>query len=267
MGQFVKVEPEVKLFVEDIGEGQPIIFIHGWPVNHKMFEYQMNLLPQKGYRFIGIDLRGFGQSDKPAYGYDYNTLAHDIHMVVEALDLQDFFLAGFSMGGPISIRYATKYATDSLKQLILMGAAAPSFTQRDGYSLGMKKEEVDGLIGAIENDRPAAIADFGSNFFHTDVSDELAYWFHGLAMQASAHATIACAKSLRDEDLRNELSEIKVPTLLMHGKHDQICDYEFSVELNEHIQDSTFVTFENSGHGLVYDEKDKCNEVLLNLLA
>ncbi|MGG4166283.1 alpha/beta hydrolase [Rossellomorea vietnamensis] len=266
MGRYVEVEPHVSLFVEDIGIGQPIVFLHGWPLNHKMFEYQMNELPQKGYRFIGVDLRGHGQSDKPVHGYDYTTLAKDIDAVVKELNLQSFFLAGFSMGGPIAIRYATKFATDSLKRLILMGPAAPLFTQRDDFPYGIKKEEVDMLIRDLENDRPATLADISTDSFHSNVSDELSAWFDGLALEASAHATIACAKSLRDEDLRKELSDVGVPTLLMHGKHDQTCDFIFSVELHKHIKDSSLIPFEESGHRLVYDEKEKCNEELLKLI-
>ncbi|MFG6146745.1 alpha/beta fold hydrolase [Halobacillus sp. B23F22_1] len=266
MSHSIEVDHHVELFVQDIGEGQPIVFIHGWPVNHQMFEYQMNELPKKGYRFIGIDLRGFGQSDKPAFGYDYDTLAHDIKVVVEYLQLKNFYLAGFSMGGPISIRYATKYANDELAKLILIGAAAPSFTQRDGFNFGMPKEEVTGLIDAIKQDRPAALTEFGSNFYETTTSEALQEWFLGLGLQAAAHATIGCAESLRDEDLRGELDQIKVPVLLMHGKKDEICDYQFALELQKGIPDSQLITFEESGHGLVYDEKVKFNEELLKLL-
>ncbi|MCP3032223.1 alpha/beta hydrolase [Halobacillus sp. A1] len=266
MSHYIEVDHHVELFVQDIGEGQPIVFIHGWPLNHEMFEYQMNVLPQNGYRFIGIDLRGFGKSDKPSYGYDYDTLAHDIKIIVEYLQLENFYLAGFSMGGPISIRYATKYANDQLAKLILIGAAAPSFTQRDGYAYGLHKEEVDGLIYGITQDRPAALADFGTNFYNTRVSEPLKEWFLGLGLQASAHGTIACAASLRDEDLRGELDQIKVPTVIMHGKLDEICEYNFALELEKRIPSSTLISFEDSGHGLIYDERDKFNEELLKLI-
>ncbi|MTH55312.1 alpha/beta fold hydrolase [Bacillus mangrovi] len=266
MAHYIEVDANVKLFVEDIGEGQPIVFIHGWPVNHQMFEYQMNELPKKGYRFIGIDLRGFGQSDKPAFGYDYDTHAQDLKKVVEYLQLENFYLAGFSMGGPISIRYATKYADPNLAKLILIGAAAPVFTQRDGYEYGMKKEEVDELIAGIKADRPAALKEFGSNFFYSETSETLDQWFLNLGLQASAHGTIACAESLRDEDLRDEVGKVNVPTVIMHGTKDEICDYQFAVMLNESIENSTLITFEESGHGVVYDEKEKFNEELLKLL-
>ncbi|WP_431802128.1 alpha/beta fold hydrolase [Halobacillus andaensis] len=267
MSHFIEVDHHVELFVQDIGEGQPIVFIHGWPLNHQMFEYQMNELPKKGYRFIGIDLRGFGQSDKPAFGYDYDTLANDVKIIVEYLQLESFYLAGFSMGGPVSIRYATKYANEELAKLILIGAAAPSFTRQDGYEFGMPKEEVSGLIHSIKQDRPAALNDFGSNFYQSNISEPLHQWFLGLGLQASAHGTIACAESLRDEDLRGELDQIQVPVTIMHGKKDEICDYNFALELKQRISDSHLIAFEESGHGLIYDERDKFNEELLKLLS
>ncbi|WJE16947.1 alpha/beta hydrolase [Halobacillus sp. ACCC02827] len=266
MSHYIEVDHQVELYVEDIGEGQPIVFLHGWPLNHKMFEYQMNELPKQGYRFIGIDMRGFGKSDKPASGYDYDTLAHDVKTVTQYLQLKDFYLVGFSMGGPIAVRYATKYAGEELAHLILAGAAAPSFTKRDGYPYGMETEEVDELIEAIKNDRPAALKDFGSGFYHSELSVSFEEWFLGLGLEASAHGTIACAESLRDEDLRHELGQINVPTLLIHGKKDEICDFAFSEVMDQNIPDSTLVPFENSGHGMVYDEKEKFNQLLIDLL-
>ena len=105
MGHYIEVEDGVKVFVEDIGTGQPVVFIHGWPLNSKSFEMQANELALRDFRFIGIDLRGFGKSDKPWTGYDYDTQASDVKAVVDQLGLDNFVLAGFSMGGAIAIRY------------------------------------------------------------------------------------------------------------------------------------------------------------------
>ncbi len=109
MGHYIKTEEHVTLFVEDIGHGRPIIFLHGWPLNHKMFEYQMNELPKRGFRFIGVDLRGYGQSDRPWEGYDYDTMADDVKAVIYTLQLENAILAGFSMGGAIAIRYMARH--------------------------------------------------------------------------------------------------------------------------------------------------------------
>ncbi|PYZ96549.1 alpha/beta hydrolase [Alteribacter lacisalsi] len=268
MAHLIEAEKDVKLYVEDIGEGRPVIFIHGWPVNHKMFEYQSTELVENGYRFIGIDLRGYGKSDKPASGYDYDRMADDVKAVIDELNLEDAVLAGFSMGGPISIRYMTRHKGKGISKLLLIAPAAPAFTQREDYSVGMKPEEVDDLIGGLRDDRPAALRNFGEMFFDSEVnvSDAYAQYFHSIAMEGAPHATIQSLRSLRDEDLRNELSEINVPTSSFHGMHDQLCPFQFSEELKKGIDNLTIVSFEKSGHALFFEEKEKFNRELLSFL-
>jgi non-heme chloroperoxidase len=99
----------VSINIEDVGTGRPIVFIHGWPVNHEMFEYQFTELPKHGYRCIGIDLRGFGDSDKPWNGYSYDTMADDLRAVLDNLNLQNVVLVGFSMRGAIAIHYMARH--------------------------------------------------------------------------------------------------------------------------------------------------------------
>jgi len=128
MAYYVKAESDVKIYVEDLNpEGKKtILFLHGWPGSHRLFEYQFNQLPKLGYRCIGIDTRGFGNSDKPWGGYDYDRLADDVRCVVEALELQDFTLCGHSTGGAIAIRYMARYNGHGVSKLALFAAAAPS---------------------------------------------------------------------------------------------------------------------------------------------
>ncbi|RDZ17517.1 alpha/beta hydrolase [Priestia megaterium] len=266
MGHYIEVEKNIKLFVEDIGEGQPVIFLHGWPLNHKMYEYQMNEIPQQGYRFIGIDFRGYGKSDKPLKGYDYKTMANDVRAVIDALDLQNAVLAGFSMGGPIAATYMIEHKEHQISKLMLLSAAAPSFTQQDGFSYGMKPSEVDELIEGIQKDRPAALAEFGSTFFGQSISKEFEMWFGNLGLEASSYGTLASAKALRDEDLRTKLSSITVPTLLLHGRKDEICPFEFAEQMQQEISQAELIPFEHSGHGLFYDEKEKFNKEILAFL-
>lgn len=110
MGRYVQVEPNVSIFVEDIGQGTPVVFLHGWPVNYKMFEYQLNVLPNQGIRAIAIDFRGYGKSDAPSTGYDYDRMADDVRAVIDDLELTDVVLAGFSMGGAIAVHYMARHA-------------------------------------------------------------------------------------------------------------------------------------------------------------
>jgi non-heme chloroperoxidase len=227
MGHYIPVEQNVNIFVEDIGpgNGKPILFIHGWPVNHKMFEYQFDQLPKMGYRCIGVDLRGFGKSDRPWNGYSYNRLADDIRIVIDALALENITLAGHSMGGAIAIRYMARHAGYHVSKVALFGAAAPVFTRRPDYPYGLTKEDVNKLIEDTYTDRPKMLDNFGDTFFARYVTESFKDWFHGLGIEASGHATAMCAVSLRDEDLRQDLSKVYVPTGIFHGVQDKICPF------------------------------------------
>ncbi|MFC4779087.1 alpha/beta fold hydrolase [Paenibacillus sp. GCM10023252] len=266
MGHIIEVEEKVKLFVQDVGEGLPVLFLHGWPVNHRMFEYQFELLQNQGYRCIGIDLRGFGRSDAPLSGYHYDRMADDVRAVVDALQLTDAVLVGFSMGGAIAVRYMARHQGYGVRKLALLGAAAPAFTQREGYPYGMTKDEVDALVHASRVDRPNMASDFGKQFLHQGASESFTRWFHGLALEATSWATVRSALALRDEDLQGDLREIRVPTAIMHGQLDLICPYEFAEQMQEHIRGSELIPFGQSGHGLMFDERNKFNEELLRFL-
>jgi non-heme chloroperoxidase len=264
---YIAVENSVKIFVEDIGQGQPVIFLHGWPLNHEMFEFQKNELPRHGYRFIGVDFRGYGKSDRPAGGYDYNTMADDLHHVIKELGLCNAVLAGFSMGGAIALRYMSRYQGYGVSKLMLLSPAAPVFTQRADYPYGMKVEDVDDLIRQIETDSTQAMEGFGKMFFNKRPSAETKGWFTHMAMTASTHGTIQSALALRDEDLRSELSSVTVPTLIVHGTKDEICPFEFAEYLSKHLPRVQLLPCEESGHGVFHDEEEKFNQALLDFLS
>ncbi|GGD52674.1 alpha/beta fold hydrolase [Paenibacillus nasutitermitis] len=266
MGKYVQVEPDVKLYVEDIGSGKPVLFIHGWPLNHTMFEYQMSQLPEVGYRYIGVDQRGFGKSDAPWDGYDYNRQADDIRAVIDALGLDHVNLVGFSIGGAIAVRYMARHSGYKVDKLVLAGAAAPSFTQREGYTLGMPESEVNKLIKQAKTDRPKMVADFGGMFLHKTHSKPFMDWMQAQGTMASAHGTIKCLESLRDEDLRGDLPLLNVPTAILHGETDEICPFDFALAMDAAIPDSRLVRFTDSGHGLLFDEQEKFNYELIDFL-
>lgn len=266
MGYYVQADRGVKLYVEDVGTGVPVVFIHGWPVNHRMFEYQVSQLPKYGYRCIQIDLRGFGRSDRPWTGYSYNRLADDIRSVIDALQLDRVRLAGFSVGGAVAIRYMSRHAGHKVAQLLLFGAASPVFTRRQDFPYGLSKEEVNALLIAGDQDRPLMLENFGKMFFAHKVSAPFADWFRGLGLSASSHATSAVLISLRDEDLRPDLPRIHTPTAIFHGALDRICPFPLAQLTHQGIAGSTLTRFEQSGHGLFYDELAKFNRSFLEVL-
>lgn len=270
MGHYIEVERKVKLYVEDIGTGIPVIFLHGWPLNSRMFEYQFTLLSVQGYRCIGIDQRGFGKSSAPAGGYDYDRLADDVKAVIDYLRLEHAFLVGFSVGGAIAVRYMARHGGYGIQKLALLGAAAPSFTQRDDYPLGMKQEKANEQIAAAKKDRPEMLRGFGEIFLANTaqhpISDPFKDWLQLLGLEASAWGTVRTFESLRDEDLRADLLQIKANTTIFHGMLDKICPPEFAKEMLNSIDGSTLVTFEQSGHGMLYDEPVRFNNELLEFL-
>jgi non-heme chloroperoxidase len=166
MGYYVKAN-HINIYVEDLRpECQKVIlFLHGWPGNHHLFEYQFNRLPKYGYRCIGMDIRGFGKSDKPFSGYDYDTLADDVRGVVEALGLRDFTLVGHSTGGAIAARYMGRYQGYGVSKLVLVAAAAPSLIRRTNFPYGVEKETILQIIKDTYRDRPRMLRDFGDRFF------------------------------------------------------------------------------------------------------
>ena len=265
---YVEVEPGVRLFVRDINPTaqHTVVFIHGWPVDHRMFEYQWNQLPGLGFRCIGIDLRGFGKSDAPWHGYDYSRLADDILAVVKAIGLRHFILVGFSVGGAIVTRYMARHRGYGVTKLALMSAAAPSFVQRPGFPHGLTVQEVNKMIEETYADRPKMLGEFAKNFFASRISPEFAVWFNGLALEASGHGTIAVLESLRDEDLSHDLTQIQVPTAIFHGALDQVCPFALAQAQHKAIAHSKLHRFEKSGHGVFYDELDLFNDRFFHFL-
>lgn len=269
MGYYVKVEKGVNIYVDDINpnSNKTILFIHGWPANHKMFEYQFDQLPNMGYRCIGIDIRGFGKSSRPWDGYSYNRLSDDIRAVIDALGLTEITLAGHSMGGAISIRYMARHNGHEIAKLALFGAAAPSFTKRSDFTYGKTKAEVNQMIEDTYTDRPNMLRGFGDVFFARYLTKNFIDWFWGLGIEASGNATAKCLVSLRDEDLRQDLSRIHVPTGIFHGKQDKVCPFVFAELMHASIQNSKLIPFEYSGHGLFYCELEKFNQELIKFIG
>ncbi|WP_227380553.1 alpha/beta fold hydrolase [Haladaptatus halobius] len=259
----IEVENEVDVFVRDLGAGDPIVFLHGWPLNHRMFEYQFHHLLEEGFRCIGIDLRGYGESDKPYGDYSYDRFADDVRAVLDELAVEGVTLAGFSMGGGTATHYMSRHDEARVDNLALISAASPVITEKPDFPEGLAESEVNPLIEGARTDRAKMNADFDEMLFHTEQSDEMMDWIWSLGMEASGQATVASAKTWRDADLRPDMADITVPTKVYHGVHDEVTPIEITGEvLAEGIENADLVRFENSGHGLVADETEKINEEL-----
>lgn len=265
MGYYIDVEPNVYIYVEDINPtgSKTILFLHGWPGDHSLFEYQYNQLPKLGYRCIGMDIRGFGLSSKPWEGYDYNRLSDDVRGVVDALQLKNITLLGHSTGGGIAVRYMARHQSHGVTKLVLCAAAAPSLIQRPNFPYGLTKQAVLDIIQLTYKDRPAMLKNFGGMIFHNFVTPELSDWIFGLGLQASSWATAAVANSWLTEELFKDLETIHVPTLILHGLNDQVCLFPLAVAQKNGIRTAKLVPFECCGHFLFYDQLEKFNQELI----
>lgn len=243
-----------------------VFFIHGWPVDHNMFEYQFDILPLLGFRCISVDLRGFGNSDTPWDGYDYDRMADDIYEVIRTLNVARMTLVGFSMGGAVAVRYMARHRGYRIGKLVLLSAAVPAFTKRRDFSYGLTRETVDGLIAQATHNRPQMMEDLSKNFFANKTTDSFLQWFNRLNDSSTGHSTIKTAETLRDADLRDDLQQINVPTGIFHGTLDKICPYDLALVTNKAIPDSRLFRFEQSGHGVFYDELEKFNSQLIAFL-
>ncbi|MFT4415108.1 alpha/beta fold hydrolase [Fredinandcohnia humi] len=260
MGYFVTVESGVNLFVEDLNHAgrKTIVFLHGWPLSHKQFEYQFTVLSGMGYRCIGIDWRGFGKSDKPVNGYTFDRLADDIRVVVDALQIENFTLLGHSTGGSIAIRYMNRHKGYGVSKLILVDAAAPT---------GFTKETANQLLKESLNDRPKMMQGVTDTFFFQYITKPFSDWFVQMGLQASGWSTAAIITVLRDENLHADLPNIDSPTLLIHGSHDKVIPFSQAIDLHQKIKSSQLVPFHYSGHGPFWEERNRFNQIITEFIG
>lgn len=262
----------VHLHYTDWGQGKPVVFIHGWPLSHEMWEYQMVELANYGLRCIGYDRRGFGKSSNPWQGYDYDTLADDLRYLLEELNLNEVTLVGFSMGGGEVVRYFSKYGGARVSKVVLISSIVPYLLKTEDNENGVDREMFVEMEKKIKEDRPAFLTTFGKQFFGVNLvshpaSEELLKWTHNLAMFGSMKATLDCLWSFAETDFRNEMQYVNVPTLIIHGNSDKTVPIEpTSKKAAEAIHGAQYLIYEGAPHGLYYTDKDRLNSDLLEFI-
>lgn len=264
---------EVKLYYEDLGDGQPVILIHGWPLSGDMWEYQVAPLVSKGLRCITYDRRGFGKSSRPLHGYDYDTLADDLKAVIDELQLNDVILAGFSMGGGEVARYISKYNAAKVSKAILISAVTPFMLKTADNLEGVDESVFTEMLQSIQNDRIGFLDSFGKQFFGVNllnhpVSNPLLEYYRTIGSLASPIATQECAKAFSQTDFRTDLQKINIPTLIIHGDADKTVPIDSSGKLTANsIANSEYIVYENAPHGLFYTHREQLNNDLLRFIT
>lgn len=278
---YVKVGTEnsadINIYYEDLGSGQPVVLIHGFPLSGHSWEKQTAALVDAGFRVIAYDRRGFGASSKPSKGYDYDTFAADLNELMTSLDLRDAVLCGFSMGSGEVTRYLSTYGSERVKKAVLMGAIPPFLLKTEDNPEGVDQSVFDGIKEQIVADRPSFFAGFFDNFFNTDklgggilstarITDEAVQMSFNVAVQSSAIATLACVDTWLT-DFRADLGKIDVPVLIIHGDDDRILPLASTSErLPALIKNSRLVIIEGGPHAINWTHADKVNPPFLEFL-
>ncbi|MBY6351521.1 alpha/beta fold hydrolase [Rhodococcoides corynebacterioides] len=269
----VENDTPIDLHYQDRGEGAPVVLIHGWPLNGRSWEAQITSLLDAGHRVVTYDRRGFGSSSQPESGYDYDTFAADLSVLLETLDLRDATLVGFSMGGGEVVRYLAKYGSERVSKAVLAGAVPPYlYKTEDNPDGGLDDETIQGFLGGVENDRNAFIDGFATNFYSANgelkVSEETRQYAVDMAAEASTTAMLGCVKAFSYTDFRDDLPKIDVPTLVIHGDADAIVPFEVSGKRShEAIADSSLVLIEGGPHGFNASHPEEFDAALLEFLA
>jgi non-heme chloroperoxidase len=264
---------DIEIYYEDHGTGQPVVLIHGYPLNGRSWERQERVLLAAGYRVIAYDRRGFGQSAKPAAGFDYDTFAADLNALLEHLDLTGAVLGGFSMGTGEVTRYLGRYGSSRVAKAVLIGVIPPFVLKTADNPEGVDGQVFEGIKAAIVNDRYAYFGDFFDNFYNTDtfaperISDRALQASFQVAAGASPFATYACVDTWLT-DFRDDLPNIDVPTLVVHGTADRILPYDATARrLPGLIKDLRLVAVEGGPHNICWTHSDEVNTALLEFLA
>jgi non-heme chloroperoxidase len=274
---FVKVGEEnstpIEIYYEDHGSGPPVVLIHGWPLNGDAWEKQTSALLAAGHRVITYDRRGFGRSSKPGIGYNYDTFASDLDILLKTLNLTGVSLVGHSMGTGEITRYIGKYGTKRLRKAVLIGTLGPYLLKTADNPDGVAGSVFNEVRAGIKADRPAAVIEFLKNFYSVGgqdgklVSERVIEANWTVAMGASPIGTLACVDAWV-EDFRKDIAHNDIPTMLIHGDDDRILPADAtSRRQTKLIKDVRYVEIKGGSHGITWTRAEEINAALVQFLA
>jgi non-heme chloroperoxidase len=262
----------IDLYYEDLGEGQPVVLIHGYPLNGHSWERQTKALLDAGYRVIAYDRRGWGQSSQPTTGHDYDTFAADLNELLEQLEITDIVLAGFSMGTGEVTRYLGTYGSERVQKAALFGAIPPFLLKTDDNPEGVDGSVFEGIKEAAIKDRYVWFKQFFDDFYNVDklnperISDQAWQASFNVACMGSAYSSVACVDTWLT-DFREDLPKIDVPVLVVHGTEDRILPYESTAgRLPDLIDRVKVVPVEGGPHNIGWTHPDVLNPLFLAFL-
>jgi len=267
---------DIELYYEDQGKGQPVVLIHGYPLDGHSWELQARELIEAGYRVITYDRRGFGDSSKVAEGYDYDTFAADLNVLLETLDLRDVILVGFSMGTGELARYVKNHGHERVAKLAFLASLEPFLVQADDNPEGVPQEVFDGIVDAARSDRYAWFTEFYRNFYNLDetlgerISQEVVTASWSTATKSAPVAAYAVVPTWI-EDFRADVDAVRragKPTLILHGSADRILPVDVTGRrFRDLLPDADYVEIEGAPHGLLWTHAADVNQALTEFVA
>src|SRR3982074_3333774 len=264
---------KIDLYYEDHGSGQPVVLIHGYPLNGASWEKQMPVLLNAGHRVITYDRRGFGKSSHPTAGYNYDTFAEDLHKLVTHLELRECALVGFSMGGGEVARYLGKYGYKGVSKAVIISGVPPFLLKTADNPEGVEGSVFEGIQKAVIADRYAFFTGFFKNFYNADVflgkrvSEEVIQASWNLAAGASATASLACVPTWH-EDFRNDVARTDVPTLIIHGDADRIVPITAAgARTAKLIKGARLLVVKDGPHCITWTHAEQVNQELIAFLG
>ena len=271
--RYVKTRDGVELYVKDWGTGRPIVMLHGWPLSSDTFDDLAAAVVNAGMRAIAYDRRGFGRSEQPWGGYDYDTFADDLSAVLEATEAEDATLLGFSMGGGEVARYLSRYPDHAISRAILVGSVVPFMLKTPDNPNGVDSSVFDQMALGLREDRAKFWTSFFKDFYgvgvmSSPVSDEVLHWSSTIAMQASLPATLDSASAFATTDFRPDLPSFTVPTLIIHGTSDKTVPIDASArQTAKAIPGCTLIEYDGGPHGLLASHKTRLAEDVLKFVT
>ena len=265
----IKTADGANIFYKDWGEGQPVVFSHGWPLNADAWDEQLVFLASRGYRAIAHDRRGHGRSSQTWQGNEMDTYADDLARLFEQLDLKNVIVVGHSTGGGEVTRFIGRHGTKRVAKAALISAVPPGLIKSGANPEGMPREAFDGLRTAIARDRAQFYKDFSVPFYGVNrpgakVSDGLREQFWHQCMLVGLKNCLDCIKAFSETDFTEDLKKFDVPTLILHGEDDQVVPINITaMRSSKLVKNATLKVYQGAPHGLTATHQEQFNTDLL----
>ncbi len=266
----VTARDHAHIFYKDWGQGQPVVFSHGWPLSSDAWDNQMLFMASHGFRCVAHDRRGHGRSDQTATGNDFDTYADDLATLMDTLDLRNAILVGHSVGGGEVTRFLGRHGAHRVSKLVLISAIPPLMLKTPDNPGGLPIEVFDATRSSLAAS-PALfyreLADgpfYGANRPGATVSQGSRDAFWLMSMQSGALNAYESIKAFSETDFTADLTKIETPTLLVHGEDDQNVPIAASaLRSAKLIRGASLKVYPGAPHGLTVTHADHLNADLL----